>query len=385
MRLSDEQIRWFRLERSGLVEPFASPEAVASSLAGVQAQILPAALLALWNRSAAGAATAAEATARLFDARTLLRLWGQRHTLHLYATADWPLIQAAFAGRRTWWERQALSEDSPLNPTAFREGIARAAELLRARGTLSRKELRASGVPMPPELFSPWGGVFAELVRLGEACHAQWEGGEARYAHREHWLPGAAWQPPTADEANAELARRFFACYGPASMHDFAYWRAGTLAGEGRRAFETIADELVEVENAAAGRGQRLFARRVDLDELHSVTPEPEAWPVRMLGRFDPLLLAHKSKDWVVPDKYYDRVWRPAGHIEAVVLVHGRAVATWRYDRLGAGTLAVRVFPFKGPLPQFVGKEIRRQAKEVARFFGLKPVAVRVERTGNRS
>ncbi len=383
-RLSDEQVRWFRLRRSGLVEPFASPEATASALTGVQAQILPAALLALWNRSAAGAATAAELTARLFDARSLIRLWGQRHTLHLYATGDWPTVQAAFASRRTWWERQALSDDSPLDPTAFREGIARAAELLRARGTLSRKELRASGVPMPPELFSPWGGVFAELVRLGEACHARWEGGEARYAHREHWLPGAAWTPPTADEANAALARRYFACYGPASMQDFAYWRAGSLAEEGRRAFEAVAGELTEVETAAdaTGRAARLYARREDLGELFAAPPEPEAWPVRMLGRFDPFLLAHKDKGWVVPTKFYNRVWRPAGHIEAVVLVHGRAVATWRYDRIGAGTLAVRVFPFRGPLPRYVGTEVRRQAKEVARFFGLKPMAVRVERPG---
>ncbi len=383
-RLSDEQVRWFRLRRSGLVEPFASPEATASALAGVQAQILPAALLALWNRSAAGAATAAELTARLFDARSLIRLWGQRHTLHLYATGDWPTVQAAFAGRRTWWERQALSDDSPLDPAAFREGIARAAELLRARGTLSRKELRTSGVPMPPELFSPWGGVFAELVRLGEACHARWEGGEARYAHREHWLPGAVWTPPTADEANAALARRYFAGYGPASMQDFAYWRSGSLAGEGRRAFEAVAGELAEVETAAnaTGRGPRLYARREDLDELSAAPPEPGAWPVRTLGRFDPFLLAHKDKDWVVPAKFYDRVWRPAGHIEAVVLAHGRAVATWRYDRIGAGTLAVRVFPFQRALPRDVGTAVRRQAKEVARFFGLKPVAVRVERPG---
>ena len=380
-RLSEEQIRWFRLRRSGLVEPFATPEAAAGSLAGVQAQILPASLLALRNRAAAGASTEGELTARLFVERTLIRLWGQRHTLHLYAAADWPTVQAAFAGRRTWWERQADSPDSSLNPAAFREGIARAAELLRARGTLSRKELRASGVPMPPELFSPWGGVFAELVRIGEACHARWEGGEARYAHREHWLPGAPWQPPTAADANAELARRYFAGYGPASAGDFAYWRAGSLAGESRRAFEAVTGELaeVEVETNATGRGPRLYARRTDLDELFAPPPPREEWPVRTLGRFDPLLLAHRDKDWVVPARFYDRVWRPAGHIEAVVLEHGRAVATWRYDRIGAGTLAVRVFPFKRGLGRHVGQAVRQQAKEVARFFGLKPAAVRVE------
>ena len=106
MKLTEEQVRWFRLRRSGLVEPFASPECAAAGLAGVQAQILTASMLALWNRSAAGAASEAEVAARLFDARTLVRLWGQRHTLHLYAREDWPVINAAFAERRTWWERQ---------------------------------------------------------------------------------------------------------------------------------------------------------------------------------------------------------------------------------------------------------------------------------------
>ena len=123
-------------------------------------------------------------------------------------------------------------------------------------------------------------------------------------------------------------------------MHDFAYWRSGSLVGEGQRAFAAIAGELTEL-------APRLYVRRADVEELFAAPPEREAWPVRMLGRFDPLLLAHKDKGWVVPEKYYDRVWRPAGHIEAVVLEHGRAVATWRYDRLGAGSLAVRVFPFK--------------------------------------
>ena len=114
----------------------------------MQAQILTASMLTLWNRSAAGAGTIREVAARLFESRTLLRLWGQRHTLHLYDTADWPLVHAAHASRRTWWERDA-ERDPAVEIALFREGVARAGELLRARGTLSRKELRASGIPLP--------------------------------------------------------------------------------------------------------------------------------------------------------------------------------------------------------------------------------------------
>ncbi len=379
MKLTEEQIRWFRMRRSGLAEPFASPEAVCEALAGVQAQILNASMLALWNRTASGAGNETEVATRLFDDRTLIRLWGQRHTLHLYARADWPTVNAAFAGRRTWWERQAES-DPEIDLATYREGVARVVMLLRERGTLSRKELRASGIPLPEPLLSPWGGVFAELVRLGEACHARWDGGEARYAHRNHWLPYFAWSPPTGDEANLSLARRFFRCYGPASVNDYVYWR-GAQAGKSREWLGMLMSELQEVSVGTPAGERRLLACQIDLPELFDAPPDREAWPVRMLGRFDPILLAHKNKDWIVAPSYYSRVWRPAGHIEATVLEHGRAVATWRYDRLGAGKMSIRIFPFRGCLSARVGKAVRHRAKAVAKFFGLSLAGVSVEKT----
>ena len=380
LQLTGEQVRWFRQRRSGLVTPFDTPEEAASALAGVQAQILSAATLALWNRSATGGETAVALAGRLFEARSLLRLWGQRHTLHLFASADWPVIHAAFAGRRTWWERQA-AKGAEIDLLAYREGAARVGELLKERGTLSRKELRAAGFDLPAALFSPWGGVFAELVRTGVACLARWESGEARYAHRDYWLPGHTWQPGTAAAAISELARRYFRCYGPASLNDFAYW-LGSTGAAAKAGLDTWQDKLVPVETAAGGR-RRQFVWSADVPDLTESPPEPAVWPVRMLGRFDPLLLAHKEKDWVVPAAYYDRVWRPAGHIEGVVLDCGRAVATWRYQRVGSSKLAVRVFPFRARLPIRVSQAVRRQSRAMASFFGLKLSEVRVERAAS--
>ena len=46
-----DQVRRFRLIRSGLLQPFADPETAAANLMGIQAQILPAAGVALWNRT----------------------------------------------------------------------------------------------------------------------------------------------------------------------------------------------------------------------------------------------------------------------------------------------------------------------------------------------
>ncbi len=370
--LSEEQIRWFRQVRSGLAAPaYADPETAAVALAGVQAQILSASAIAIWNRVAAGADTYLEFAHRLHERRTLIRLWGQRHTLHLFASADWPLLYAAFADRRTWWEREAAKPGSGIDLGEYRAAVHRVGEVLRERGTLGRSDLRRLPFILPEGLMSPWGGVFAELVRAGQAVHARWEDGEARYAHREHWLPTLDWAPPTALQANVELARRYFAVYGPSTINDLAYWRGGTA-----RAARTWGAALGAAVSAidAAGR----LALTADLPLLAAEPPPRGDWPVRMLGRFDPILLGHREKDWIVPAKYYDRVWRPAGHIEGIVLEHGRAVATWRYDRVGAERLSVTVYPFKA-LPLGVRGRLRQRAREIGRFFGRRKVEFRVE------
>lgn len=363
MTLSTEQIRWFRLRRSGLVEPLASPEAAASALAGVQAQILPAAGLALWNRTTGLTYPAFDDL--LHRQRTLVKLWGQRHTLHLYPSHEWPLIHGALAGRLTWWERQAVKNG--VDPTAYRATLEHLAGLLRERGTLGRSDLRASDLELDEEHFSSWGGIFASLVREGHACHAGQVGNEGRFAHRELWLPDLVWNPPPSLEANSELARRYLAVYGPATVQDLAYWR-GASVSEARRWLAALGDEVTEVDV----EGQTLLAIRSDVEMLHETPPAREAWPVRLLYRFDALLLGVKEKSWIVDPVYYNRVWRPAGHIEGSVLDHGRISGTWRYDWKGRG-LVVSVSPFDS-WPQHVQTAAESHAAGVAGFFGVELV-----------
>lgn len=352
------QIRWFRLQRSGLIDPFATPAAAAQALFGVQAQILPAAGLALWNRTRS--LNASQFDALLYGQRTLVKLWGQRHTLHLYASTDWPLLHGALALNRTWWERHLIDNEAGQHEAL----IEQVAALLRERPSMGRGDLRSSGLTISEELFSAWGGIFADVVRRGYACHAGRVGNEGQFAHREQWLPNLAWEPPDPDTANIEILRRFLAAYGPASAADFSYWRS-ISAVQTRRWFKTLADEVITVEAA----GQPMLLLREDVDALLAPPPEPERWPVRLLYRFDPMLLAHKDKSWVVPSEQYTRVWRPAGHIEGIVLARGQAVATWRYDRKGSG-LVITVAPFK-PLPRYVSQAVAKGATQVAGFFGL--------------
>jgi hypothetical protein len=360
MEISAEQMRWFRLRRSGLVEPFATPENVTSTLFGVQAQILPAAGLALWNRTSG--LTHQRFEELLYTERTLVKLWGQRGTLHLYTSADWPLLHAARSINLTWWERDLAKEADKL--AGHELLLEKVADLLHRRESMGRNDLRAASLNIPEELFSAWGGIFADLVRRGYACHAGRVGNEGHFVHRERWLPNLVWNPPDADAANSEVLRRYLAAYGPSTGQDFSYWRS--VSGEQtRRWLKRLEDQIEEVKVA----GQTMLALRTNLETLVEQPPAVEAWPVRMLYRFDPLLLAHRDKQWVADAAHYKQIWRPAGHIEGIVLAVGCAVATWRYDRKGKG-LVIAVMPFQ-PLPSYVQAAIYKIAPQISYFFGV--------------
>ena len=79
---------------------------------------------------------------------------------------------------------------------------------LRGRQTMGRSDLRAGDFGLGADHLSPWGGVFADLVRRGYACHAG-RASEGRFVAREVWLPDLAWEPRGYDAANLTALRRY--------------------------------------------------------------------------------------------------------------------------------------------------------------------------------
>lgn len=346
-----------RFGQNGLLATFGDAVAAATHLAGVQAQMLPAAGLALWNR--VPEFTAAQLDHLLYHERSLVRLWGQRGTLHLYAATDWPLIYAAQADRATYWEQEALREG--WDPAAYEAFIARVARWLAEHETMGRNDLRRLAPEIDDRHLSGWGGIFAILTRRGLACHAAPNGGEARMAHRLRWRPDLAWDPPPSEEANAELIRRYLAAFGPATLADLTAWRGRTQV-EMKRWLALLGDEVVKVTVA----GKPAWWLQSQLARLNSL-PEPGDLPPRLLGRFDPLLLATRDRSWLVDAVGYKQVWRPAGHVEATIVVAGRIAGTWRYDWRGSA-LVVTLRPF-GALPAATRTQLERLAAGVAAHF----------------
>ncbi len=358
LALSQNALVWHRFKQSGLITPFAAATACASALGGIQAQILSAAALALWNRLPNF--SHADFEALLYEQRQLVKIWSHRGTLHLHPSAEWPLIHALYADRISC--REKALEESGGSVAFYRQTICDIAAMARQRTSIGRSDLRKSDLQLHENSLSSWGGIFYDLVRHGWLCHVRASGAEGRFAHREVWLPDLPWQPPTAQTAHTTALRQYFSAYGPATVQDAAYW-LGTTAAVVRVRLAALETELTRI---VAGDKSYLMLT-ADIAKVELEAPTPDKWPVLLLYRFDPLLLSHKDKQWLIDPKFYKNVWQAAGHVEGTVLIKGRIAGTWRYLRRGNG-LSIEVRPFHKLARRHEAK-IERRAQHVAAFF----------------
>ncbi len=340
--------------------PFDSALEAARALVGVQAQVLNSGGLALSARVEGFS----EPTLRsvLYERRELVKLWGQRRTLHLYDPADWPALHVLFRDRESWGEKAVRRVGGDVG-TLKEVAVTIASQLEETGETLSRKLLLQQHPEWAPYLNLGI-GVFMDVVQAGAACHAEPVGSESHFSHRRHWLPDLEWQLPERDGAGAEWARRYLHTYGPATPQDLAFWM-GVKVSDARRWFAQIASETVHCQVD----GDELVVLQRDVPELGTAVATRSQWPVRLLHMYDGLVLAHRAKDWLIDPQRYPMVWRKAGVVAAVVLSGGRIVGVWRYRRTRTALdIAVQHW---GRWSKRVRKAVDREAERVAGHFGV--------------
>jgi hypothetical protein len=334
-----------RMARHGFVDrPCPDPAAAAAHTVAIQAQDLGQARLGV--RARACGVTEADVSAAI-SARWVVRTWLMRSTIHLVAAGDLRFLVREFgpAIRRRAAARWAgLGLDAPL--------LARAERLvpdLLADGPLTRHELadalRARGVAVGGDQAPTH--LLIHLATTGLTCHAD----HGRFALTDRWLPDAP-DGPRGDDALAELARRYFRAFSPATAADFTAWSGLPSA----RAVGLIRDELTPV--TVHGRsGYRLGE-------------SAEGRGVRLLSGFDNLLLGYRDRTGLVADDRRGEVY-VGGIIRPTVVRAGVVVGRWRLDR-AAGQ--VHIVHFDPP-----GKALRAaidaEVDDLARFVGT-PLSV---------
>lgn len=339
MKIDVEQLRLRRLDRQGLIERVPTIKAAVHSIFTVQTQY------------AASLATAVAARCErpprdwtgpaLGIDGWLRKCWSVRGTLHAHDRDDHRLLLGWFGPRKAEIFRAQLKRHYGVEDP---HGLQRAIEQALAAGPLTRQELHDRVPELAAIPSAGWGRDVKGLAYEGRLVFVG-EGAEQRFALVETDLP---------DVGVVDVARRYLEAYGPADVRDFAFW-AGIYAPEARAAWKGIEPECEIVE--CEGRTM------LDLPGRHIDADPPK---VRLLAKFDSISLAHRDRTFLVPEPFLKQVFRIAGQVEAIVLVDGVGVGTWRVKR--SGTRSEPVFE---PWRSWSSRESKAIDREAQRMLSL--------------
>jgi hypothetical protein len=327
---------------------------VARSVCVIQAQAFDAARQQIRVRSTGLTAAAVD---RAFEQeRSVVRTWLMRGTLHLCAADDvrWlidvfgPAIDQLGASRR---------RNLGLDDATCARGVAVIRNAL-ADGPMARRQIRqclvSAGV-----LEEPVGQMMLHLIfhaaALGIVCSGPRMGRDDSFVLLDDWVPQS--KGPRGEAALAELARRYFGAYGPASEADFAAWshlRMGLI----RAAMTAVGSELAEFPGPV--RGLWTLGPAV----TDPGTPGPV---VRLLGHFDTFLLGYRRREhhggpeaeaWIHDGG--------GGWIRPVICVDGWILGGWRVEQR-ARELEITIMPFDR-IGRRADPAIGREVASIGRF-----------------
>jgi hypothetical protein len=362
IKISPDLARGFILRRHHLIEPAADPMDVVKALFGIQTQYAMSLPVALAARSRI---TKTWEERQANKAKTLVKTWSLRHTLHVHAAEDFGLIISAMGipkyARYESWLRDSTKLSQP-EVNALLEKVRCA---IRAK-PLSRSELHELVPELKTMPATGWGLDVMGLAYQGEIVLAPFGPGATRFAHAPTWFARELGEPIDPDSAATALFRRYVHGYGPVTLADFTYW-LGDKATPARRALDHLMPELVEVH--LEGHEGKRYLLESDLDELLEEAPSHR---LSLLAKFDPLIMGYRDKSLFLDEKHRKSVSRAAGQVEATVLRKGRVTATWRLERKGSKAL-IKIEQLKRLTRQDLGR-IERASTRLAKPLGFSSI-----------
>lgn len=316
-----------------------TPTEVVATLGAVQAQDYAGSLWAVGLR--APGATEADVE-RAVDERAIVRTWPMRGTLHFVAAPDvrWmlSLLVARFVRGDSSYSRQLGLDDR-----AFAKARRVVTRALEQEERLSRPELYArldkGGIASAGQC-----GIYilCRLAMEGLVCCAGRIGRQTAFALLDRWVPDS--RTLSREEAQAEIARRFFRGHGPATLRDFAWW-TGMNLGDARSALSLVAGDLERHE--IDGVEHWMDSGALDVE------PAPR---VDLLAPFDEYLTSYRDRHRLAAPSHHGRIWA-GGMFHPPIVVDGGIVGTWRR---GATAKAPAV------TPTFFGESPRGRARALA-------------------
>jgi Winged helix DNA-binding domain len=282
----------------------------------------------------------------LYDDRSLVRILGMRRTVFTVAVELEPIIQAACTRAVAVKERRTLLQHLAKAGLGDERWLTDVEEstlaALRVRGEALAGELTADEPRLGAKISLSEGKSYAAqqaistrvltlLAADGRIVRARprgsWTSSQYRWSPVEVWLPGErkAWETAAAQ---AELAGRWLAAFGPATLADLRWW-AGWTAGDAKRALAAVGAVEVGMDD---GPG---YVLGTDTEPVEAVEP----WAA-LLPALDPTAMGWAGRDWYLGEHraaLFDR----SGNIGPTIWWDGRIVGGWA--QRGDGEVVTRL------------------------------------------
>jgi len=283
--------------------------------------------------------------AALYDERSLIRMLGMRRTVFVVPVEVAPVIHASSTRdvaarlRRTY--EKYLSEAGVGDGTWLKEVEEATAQALGRLGEATGSEIAAMVPALRTRIlmneekaYGGWQNITTWVLTLLAAegrimrgrPRGSWTSSQYRWSPVEAWLPGGLEDLPV-ERARADLARRWLARYGPATVADLRWW-TGWTGAQVKQALTAVGPVEVDLDGVAA----------IALaDDLEPVRCEP--W-IALLPALDPTPMGWTARAWYLGEhgpELFDR----AGNVGPTIWSDGRIVGGW--VQRGDGEIAYRL------------------------------------------
>jgi hypothetical protein len=275
---------------------------------------------------------------------------GMRRTMFVVATELAPVIQAACTTAIAEKQRGLYAKilaDAGIGGASFlaelgEETVAALAQRGEATGaqlSIDVPRLRTSIKVAEGKSYgreqniTTW--VLFQLAADGRIVRGRprgsWISSQYHWSPIEEWLPGGLEVLP-ADEARAELVRRWLSAYGPATPKDVQWW-TGLSATHVKASLKAIG--AVEVD-----LGGSIGAILPGDDDP---TPSPEPW-VALVPALDPTPMGWARRDWYIDPSHVTTLFDRSGNM--------RRLARWRSGPASSPNGSVRSGSRPGSVPR---------------------------------
>ena len=343
-----------RLHTHHLLHPdFPDPAAAVAYFGAVQAQDMYGSLWALGLRVVG----ATEASVEVAVAEgSIVKTWPLRGTIHFVAPEDVRWMLGLSAARTVRGMAGRLRQLGLTDGDFARAGEALAAALSGGQ----RLERHAAYAVVDAAGVSTEGQrgihILQRLALDGLLCFGPREGKQPTFVLLDEWVAPGRDLP--RDAALAELARRYFASHGPATLADFTWW-SGLAAVEARAGLEEVKRELERREVD----GQSYWFRPADR------LPALQRALGHLLPVYDEYTVAYRDRSAILAAEFAERPDAGNGIFRAPVLIDGQIVGTWtRAPKKDRVVVTPNLFR---PLSEPERSALREAVRRYAAYLGL--------------